>query len=318
MRSSNKISFADHLFDASCLEKTWGGVFFHPDFIWPACEALNLEGQISHITLNENRIGATNILIGNHLPFRAATLPLLFQYYGMLLFEPAHFPDVLGEMDSYLSRKCDFTYLSFPPGISSLDGLSSEWKIIPNLTLALRDDDLGKWGKSFKDDVKNKIRKASREKVSISEHNQLPVELWSTAYTRKNMMPPIAPAALERWCQALVKSSLLRIYVAQIDSHDVAFRGELIFGDFAYDWIAGSSPEHHSSGANQLLMAEIGHSLRYLKCTTWDLVGGEVASIADFKRSFGAKDYPYFQASRAFGLKGKVYEQMRFFRHGRN
>jgi hypothetical protein len=314
--SLNKISFADHLFDASCLDKTWGGVFFHPDFIRPACEALGLDGGVSSIVLNKNQVGASNILVGSHASIRAATLPLLFQYYGVILFEPAHLQDVLVEMDNYLSRQCDFAYLSFPPDVGKLDGLSSDWKIIPNLTLALRDDDLKMWGRGFKDDVKNKIRKASREKVIIAESGRLPVELWTTAYTRKNMNPPIAPAALERWCQDLIASSLLRIFVAQIDNQDIAFRGELILGNYAYDWIAGSSPEHHASGANQLLMAEIGQKLLNLKCATWDLVGGEVAGIADFKKSFGAKEYPYLQASRGFGLKGKVYKYLRKFKHG--
>jgi hypothetical protein len=277
-----------------------------------------LSGQVAEITLNENIIGATNILTGSHPPFRAATLPLLFQYYGLLIFDTPRLSDVLRELDNYLSGKCDYVYLSFPPDISNLTSLSSGWKIIPNLTLALRKDDLNKWGNDFKDDVKNKIRKASREKVIISETNKIPVELWTSAYNRRNMQPPIDPAALERWSQALISSSLLRIFVAQIDNQNVAFRGELIFGEFAYDWIAGSSPEYHASGANQLLMAEIGHKLSYLKCTCWDLVGGEVESIADFKKSFGAKDIPYFQASRGFGLKGKAFKIIRKIKHGRS
>ena len=174
-----------------------------------------------------------------------------------------------------------------------------------------------KWGQGFKDDVKNKIRKASREKIEIARTDRFPKQLWETAYSRHGISPPIDPASLERWCQALVASSLLRIYVAKLDGAEIAFRGELLFGDYGYDWIAGSDPSFHSNGANQLLMAEIGRELSVLGLSAWDLVGGEIPSIADFKRSFGADEIPYFQASCAFGFKGKTFEWLRRLRHGR-
>ncbi|HBC45585.1 MAG TPA: hypothetical protein DEO84_10270 [candidate division Zixibacteria bacterium] len=316
MRSSNRISFSDHFISDPHLERSWGGVFYHPAFIEPACEVLKLEGNTAYVTCDENQIGATNLVRRNRFPFRISSLPLLFQYFGPILFDLSRNAFVLEALDEFLSNSCDFAYLSFPPDIGSLDGLTN-WKIIPNVTLALKEDGLKRWGADFKDDVKNKIRKATREKVEIIESDNLPRELWKTAYGRRGMQPPISSVALSIWCEKLVGASLLRIFTARIRGEDIAFRGELIYGKFAYDWIAGSSPAFHSSGANQLLMAEIGKELSALGISTWDMVGGEIPSIADFKRSFGAVDVPYFQASRAFGIKGKAFELLRKIRHGR-
>jgi hypothetical protein len=316
LRSSNRINFGDHLLSDPRLERSWGGIFSHPAFIEPACKILRLEGNPAYITCNENQFGAINLLWGKRPPFRVASLPLLFQYFGPILFDSSQSAIVLKALDEYLSNSCDFAYFSFPPDIGSLDGLT-DWKIIPNVTLVLKEDGLKKWGTDFKDDVKNKIRKAAREKVEIVESDRLPRELWEMAYGRRGLKPPISSEALDIWCEKLVSASLLRIFVARIGGEDIAFRGELIYGKFAYDWIAGSSPAFHSSGANQFLMTEIGKELSALGITTWDMVGGEIQSIADFKRSFGAVDVPYFQASRAFGIKGKAFELLRKIRHGR-
>ena len=316
MRSSNRISFSDHLLSDSRLERSWGGVFSHPAFIEPARKILRLDGNPGYITCDENQVGAINLLRGKRPPFRIASLPLLFQYFGPIFFNLPQTISILGALDEYLSNSCDFAYLSFPPDIGSVDELTN-WKIIPNVTLVLKEDGLRRWGTDFKDDVKNKIRKAGREKVEIVESNHLPRELWKTAYTRRAMKPPISSEALGIWCEKLMNASLLRIFVARIGGEDIAFRGELIYGKFAYDWIAGSSPVFHSSGANQLLMAEIGKELSTLGISIWDMVGGEIPSIADFKRSFGAVDVQYFQASRAFGIKGRAYELLRKIRHGR-
>ena len=153
--------------------------------------------------------------------------------------------------------------------------------------------------------------------MEIGRSGCLPAELWEKAYGRRGLGPPIAPHLLDRWVRALMDASLLQIFSARIGGVTIAFRGELILGDFAYDWIAGSDPAHHSSGANQLLMAEIRRELAGLNLKAWDLVKGKVASIADYKRSFGAKDIPYYQACRSYGAKGKAFEIMRSIRHGR-
>jgi CelD/BcsL family acetyltransferase involved in cellulose biosynthesis len=104
---------------------------------------------------------------------------------------------------------------------------------------------------------------------------------------------------------------MLRIYIAKTNGDPIAFRGQLLQGEFAYDWIAGSDPEFHATGANQLLMAEIGHELAGGGIKIWDLVGGQIKSIADFKRSFGAREFYHYQAYKSFNIRGKIFGVMR-------
>jgi hypothetical protein len=123
--------------------------------------------------------------------------------------------------------------------------LAGGWKISKAVTLALDGAQLAEWGNQFRDDVRNKINKANRNKVRIERMNSLNEELWESSFSRKGLRPPIKPSKLKGWCSALLENSLLRIYAAIIDDSAVAFRGQLIYGGFAYDWIAGSDPDYH-------------------------------------------------------------------------
>ena len=152
--------------------------------------------------------------------------------------------------------------------------------------------------------------------MRIEQCESLPQELWSLAYTRRGLKPPLEPLALARWCERLLTNSMLKLYVAKMNDSPIAFRGQLLQGEFAYDWIAGSDPEFHATGANQLLMAEIGHELAGMNIKTWDLVGGQIKSIADFKKSFGAKELYHYQAYKSFNIKGKIFRVMRKLKNG--
>jgi hypothetical protein len=315
LSSSNRIELLEIISDDSALEELWGGLFYHPGFIAPAAKLLNLSGKAQYILFNSRCVGALNLLQHSKLGIRTATTPLLFQYFGPVLFDPSNWSDLHDDIDKHLRSLCDFAYFSYPPGLFDKTGFGS-WQIENTFTQAVHAADLKCWGNNFKDDVKNKIRKAKRDKVIVSRADKLPVELWQTTFARRNINPPIKMEALESWSNYLISKSLLNIYIAQIDDTAVAFRGELVYGRYAYDWIAGSDPAFHSTGANQLLMAEIGNELSGHNLTAWDLVGGEIRSIVDFKKSFGAREIPHTHAQKCFNFKGRIFKYLRKIRHG--
>jgi len=294
----------------------WGGVFWHPAFASAAGKILELSGKSTGIVYDQNLIGLSNLLFRNRSGLNSASIPLLFQYYGPLFFDARDIRILWEQFDEYLLRSFDFAYLSLPPNSLPLAAISSDWRVVKGHTLAVGSADLQGWGNSFKDDVRNKISKARREKVRISVIDYLPEDLWAVSFARKKLSTPITPAALAEWCRSLTGHSLLRIFAASIDGLDVAFRGELIYGDFAYDWIAGSEPSFHSTGANQLLMAEIGLELSKKPLLTWDLVGGDIKAIADFKKSFGALEIEHLRLYRSFNLKGSIFKYLRSLKHG--
>jgi hypothetical protein len=310
LRSSSRIAFSETAPEENKLSSIWGGVFYHPLFVSCGAKYLDLDGKTAAIEYEGRELGASNILLQKKTGVKAATIPLLFQYFGPVFYDSEMEGNFLENVIEYYEANCDYIFLSFPPEFNSVDKLRG-WKIYKAVTLALDGPRLDKWGNNFRDDVKNKINKAKRNKVRIERLNSLNRELWELSFSRKGLRPPLKPSDLKDWCAELLENSLLRVYAAIVDNKEVAVRGQLVFGGFAYDWVAGSDPDYHQLGANQLLMAEIGSDLRKDGISIWDLVDARIPGIAEFKRSFGAVEYYHWQASKAVGIRGKMFEGLR-------
>lgn len=302
--------------DDSLTGRIWGGLFFNPRFTIPASTILDLSGNPVFLCRDDVPVIALNLMRKERFLARSATVPLLFQYYGGAFVETDPSPLSIDEFESYLRENVDFAIFSFPPDFPAHLLAGRGWDLHESVTLVLRERELARWGQDFRDDVRNKIRKAKRESIQIEEADSLPENLWSAAYTRKELKTPIAPWALKSWCDRLKFNSLLRIFVAMKDDKPVAFRGQLILDEFAYDWIAGSDPEFHTMGTNQLLMAEIGDIIAAGGVKTWDLVGGEIKSIYDFKKSFGALVQAYRIGKKCFNSRGRLFSFLRDIRYG--
>jgi hypothetical protein len=306
--SLNKIEIDRYSSDIALIEGIWGGIFYYPQFVDYAAGALNLKGCAYFLKSDDNIIAASNLLLQDRKLVRAATIPHLFQYFGPIPVNESFSPKETELIDRYLHATCDFVFISLPPSPGREYVFPHGWHAVRTVTPALRESEMAGWGGGFRDDVKNKIRKARREKIKIEMSESLPEGLWALAYERRGVSVPLPPANLGRWCSGLIADSLLRLYIARSGDVPVAFRGELLQGRFAYDWIAGSNPDYHATGANQLLMAEIGDDLKSRGVTIWDLVGGQIKSIAEFKKSFGASEIHHYHAYKSINVKGRMFE----------
>jgi hypothetical protein len=105
----------------------------------------------------------------------------------------------------------------------------------------------------------------------------------------------------------LTELKLAETYVAMVGGKIAAFRTQLIFGSFAYDWLAGSLPEYLNIGVNNFLVLKIGEQLYHKGITNWDLLGGDIESIGNFKKTFGSNPIRHFQLEKDFNFKGKFY-----------
>jgi hypothetical protein len=316
LRSSNKITITEAVPEDSHLASIWGGVFFHPSYVNSGARHLGLEGSAKSISCDGYNVGISNVLFRKRATINAATIPLLFQYFGPVFYSPELEKIFLKEILNYYKETCDYIYLSLIPEFNSIAVYGSNWTVIRRTTLAITGGEFDNWGNVFRDDVKNKIKRAGREKVRIAVSESMDENLWTVSFSRKGMKPPIEASRLAEWCRELMDSSLLRIYAAVVDNVEVAFRGQLVLGHFAYDWIAGSDPRYHNLGVNQLLMAEIGSDLRDKGVSVWDLVDGSVKGIAEFKKSFGAKEYYHWHAHRGMGIRGKLFGALRRIKNG--
>jgi len=314
--SSNKITFTDLSYEENQLQSSWGGVFYHPVFLKTAAEVLNLEKASFYINVGDIAVGAVNLLYQDRRIIKAATIPHLFQYFGVLFFSQAHEKALIADIIRKLENESDYLYLCFSPEFEGIDDLGKNWNLVKSVTLGLTADDLRQWGANFRHSARKQIKKAEREKVVIKTTESVPVELWEKSYSRSNTPTPISPEQLIMWSGKLIENSLLKIYTAEIENKPIAFRAQLMYGDYAYDWIAGSDPDYNITGANQLLMSVIGDDFRSSEIKMWDLVDARIENIARFKRSFGAKDYYHWQAFRSVGMKGYLFNTMRKYKNG--
>ena len=295
----------------------WGAVFQHPTFVRAAVRALNLQGEPFRMVVGSEDVGYVALISHRRKTIKTVTLPLLFQYFGPMFYEDHNQDHHFLQFDRYLASICDFAYFSMPPMWNETVAYGTGWTCIQKNTLVFTKDRLRRWGSDFLYRVRKKIKIARREKVEISLVDTVPKGLWSASYARRDTKTPIAEQTLIEWCEALVEDSLIKIFAAHVEGKAVAFRGQLIYRGYAYDWVGGSDPAYHPLGVNQLLMAEIGDQLSKSDVHTWDLVGGDIESIAEFKRSFGAIDTPHCHIHKSYNMKGRLFELMRSIKHGR-
>ena len=104
--------------------------------------------------------------------------------------------------------------------------------------------------------------------------------------------------------------NLAETYIAVYDNKPVAFLTMLIWGNYAYVWLSGSIPDYRHIGVNNFLVLKIGEQLYHRGVANWDMLGGDIESIGDFKKSFGSTLVTHLQLEKNFTLKGKVYRNL--------
>jgi len=316
LQLSNNNELTDIPLDDKLLGNVWGGIFFHPAFVSISAKILGLNGSPQYLFADGKAILALN-LITHKRPVRVSTLPNLYQYFGILPINSEIFGkgNIL-EVDNVFDRFLDYAYFSLTPEINAQIGNFAGWRTNKIANLILDKDGILNWGSDFLYMVRKQIKKARNNQIEIAEIDYFPKNIWKKSFERKGLKTPLSPEKLEQWCQALLRENSLKIFAAKINGEILAFRGQLIQNKFAYDWVAGSNPEFNTTGGNQLLMAEIGDYLRAHNIILWDLLGGQIKGIADFKRSFGAKDIFHYHISKCFSLTGNIYNILRKVRHG--
>ena len=67
-----------------------------------------------------------------------------------------------------------------------------------------------------------------------------------------------------------------------------------------------------------MLVLKIGDSLYRKGIKSWDLLGGDIKSIGDFKKSFGSMPKKHVQLEKCFNLKGRIYRKLMKMKAGFN
>jgi len=284
-----------------------GSIFYHPQMLSIAAELQNLCYEPKVILADDKIIGLINILSRKKLNICSASNPHLFQYFGPVVFNaPA---DTDSAVASYLKKSYDVCVFSLTPEHSQ--GFKQPgWEIIPRLTYYLKPANFDDMKSRCTGSVKNKLNRAVNENVSVKLAESFPWDIYNHSFSRKNIVPPLPQKIICEWVEKLTSLGLCRTYLAVCEGKPVAFRTQLVYNSFAYDWLAGAIYEYSKFGVNQYLVLQIGAEFYEENITHWDLSGGDIESIRQFKQSFGAVEKKHLQVERCFSLKGHIYRKL--------
>ena len=290
-----------------------GSVFYHPDFLEISAAVTGLLFQPVLCFDKDELVGLANILSGGKYGFKTVMIPPFFQYFGPVSFSEKQ--DVFKHLLDFISSFADTSVLSLTPEQSSRFS-SSGWKIKNRLTYYLKPDTFDKMKSRCLRNAKKKVNMAARNGVRAATTDKFPEELYLASFARKGLKTPFDIHKLRNWVYSLQAAGLTETFVAVADDHPVAFRTELIWGGYAYDWLAGAATDYLQLGVNQYLMLAIGENLHNRGISHWDLLGGDIKSIAVFKKSFGAAAAGHYEIEKSFTLKGRIYRRLMKFKAG--
>ncbi|OQX92540.1 MAG: hypothetical protein B6D58_02325 [candidate division Zixibacteria bacterium 4484_95] len=281
-----------------------GSIFYHPDFLEVAADILNLQFK-PLICLSSGKLtGIVNLLIGNRFNVKTALIPRLFQYYGPVAI--AGNTDVFEYVTKTIENEIDTAVFSIRPEESLKPDLCG-WHLKNRLTYYLRPDTFENMKSDCFPDVKNKINKAVKVGIKVENISQFPYEIYQASFKRQRATPPLGKELLSVWVERLTNLNLAATFIAVFEGKPVSFRTQLVWGGYAYDWLAGAYPDYNHLGVNQLLILKIGEQFYRKSVKNWDLLGGDIKSIAGFKRSFGSIPKTHVQLEKNFSMKGRIY-----------
>jgi hypothetical protein len=284
-----------------------GSVFYNPTFLKISAEILDLDLEPLIFSDKNKIVAICNFCVKRRIGITSVTIPKFFQYYGPVVFDMS--PDIIWTIENKIKQITDLAVFSIVPQNSELE-YSQEWKITNRLTYYLKPDSSDNLRRNCFEDVKNKLNKASRAGIEIKAATEFPYDIYAATFNRQGLKPPIPELELTCWVKRLTESGLAKTFVAYHQDRPVAFRTQLMAYRYAYDWLAGALPESNSLGVNQSLILTIGDTLFKDDIVNWDLLGGDIKSIGEFKRSFGSIPQNHIQIEREFSFRGKVYRYL--------
>ena len=176
----------------------------------------------------------------------------------------------------------------------------NKWECVPRYTFVLKLVDREAMKGNLKHSLRKQIRKAEEKGLAVRAAGDVGrvVELYERSYGRRGTPAPVEPGLLARWYGRLAQEGTARAYVVEDDAGAAhAFRIVLVDGPTAFDWIAGSDPDHLSEGGTPYLLWKVIETLAG-DCETFDFMGANIRSIASFKTGFGGDLVPYWETRR--------------------
>lgn len=284
-----------------------GSVFYEPNFLDYASYFLKLDLKPVLCLANKQVVGLANYLVGGRLTIKTALIPRLFQYFGPVSLRDD--PDIITGLADYLTGRIDSAIFSLAPETSRIFNMPG-WRQKNRLTYFLRPDTFENMLNSCSRSSRKNAVKAADEGVEFKESDEFPYDIYQAVFSRQGLKAPLGRTVLENWIGKLRESGLARTFIAEYKSNIIASRTVLYYGKYGYYWLAGISPEYLELGAGNFLVLKIGDYFHRMGIKDADFVGGDIKSIAEFKKSFGSRPVEHLQVEKDFTIKGKLYRKL--------
>lgn len=265
------------------------------------------------VALAENKDeinGALPYCFSNRFGFRLLRMPKLTGFLGPWIKYPddqKYATKLSYEMDVFRSLidalpQFDFFRLRFHYSVTNW--MPFYWKGFEQTTrytYIIGLDNIDAVFNGFKSSVRGKIRKAS-EIISVSDDRPLTdfYRLFCMTFERQKVKSPVSFDYLNRIDLALADKKQRKIFYA-VDAEGLVHSALYLIWDnqSAYLLMLGEDPALRNSGAGIFLVWEaIKFTKNELALDKFDFLGSMIEPIETVRRSFGAKQTPYFQLQK--------------------
>lgn len=242
----------------------------------------------------DRNVLATALLVRHqHLWHVAAQLPLLPYAALRSHAATAPSPEQLAALLELLEHRYARIDLHLPPGwVDVRAALWRGWRARPLYTYQLSLTHSGP--EHWSENPRRLFRKARAQYHFVEDAALAPAlaQLVRLSYARHRRHPPLPETQLRTLLEELLPSGLLRLFGVLNDrAYPEAAVALLVHPPHAWYWLAGSEP----GPAMTVLLGELWQRLQAEGFETFDFVGANTPSIAEFKRRFKPKLRLYFR-----------------------
>ena len=226
--------------------------------------------------------------------FTMARRPFATPYAGIILKGGDDDVELraLAEMICFLSSHFNYTKLVHTPSFRNMQAFRDYgWSIGQKYTYIIDlDDEESIWNR-FECDLRNVIRKARRNGISVRECWDADpfYELYKDTFENRGISITITRDTIGRLCEYLKSGGIGRLFTAETSNGEVGAAAIVTWDETsAYYTLSASHPILRTSGAPSLLLWEIIREMSR-RFRTFDLVGANIPSIAQFKKQFNPR-----------------------------
>ena len=284
-----------------------GSIFYEPGFLETASQIQQLDFKPVIVLENNRVVGIANYLIGGKKGVKIAAIPRLFQYFGpVVLIDDSQ---IYHRLIEPLGNLVDTAIFALTPE-AGRNFNNGTWNAKKRLTYILQPDTYDNLKKRCSKSSRRRVNQGMNSNIIVNTILEFPRQLYQASFSRQKAKPPIDIDTLSTWAAKLAELKLLTNYVAFVDSQQAAFISILKYGKYAYIWLSGADTKYLHLGVNNYLTLKVGELLYNEGILSIDMVGGDIESIGEFKKSVGGVPAIHYQIEKDFNLKGKLYRML--------